>query len=123
MGNHNLRFLVAEDEFILALEIKQLLEDMGFEVTSLVSTALEAITRSETEKPDIILMDVRLPGINGNTATGIIKKINPKIKIIAQTAYATATDRQSAMESGSDDYISKPINKELLIEKLYYLFK
>ena len=74
MDNKELKFLIAEDEFIIALEIKQLLEDMGFKVTSLVSTALEAITRSELDKPDIILMDVLLGGsLNGIEAAGIIK--------------------------------------------------
>lgn len=74
MDNHNLKFLVAEDEFIIALEIKQLIEDMGFEVTSLVSTALEAITKSETDKPNIIMMDVQLSGsLNGIEAAEIIK--------------------------------------------------
>jgi two-component system sensor histidine kinase UhpB len=74
MDNHNLKFLVAEDEFDIALEIKQLIEDMGFEVTSLVSTALEAITKSETDKPNIIMMDVQLSGsLNGIEAAEIIK--------------------------------------------------
>jgi CheY-like chemotaxis protein len=74
MDSHNLKFLVAEDEFIIALEIKQLIEDMGFEVTSLVSTALEAITKSESEKPNIILMDVQLSGsLNGIEAAEIIR--------------------------------------------------
>jgi CheY-like chemotaxis protein len=74
MGSHNLRFLIAEDEFIIALEIKQLIEDMGFEVTSLVSTALEAITKSETDNPNIILMDVQLSGsLNGIEAAEIIR--------------------------------------------------
>lgn len=74
MGNHNLKFLIAEDEFIIALEIKQLIEDMGFEVTSLVSTALEAITKSETDNPNIILMDVKLSGsLNGIEAANIIR--------------------------------------------------
>jgi len=74
MDSHNLKFLVAEDEFIIALEIKQLIEDMGFEVTSLVSTALEAITKCEADKPNIILMDVQLSGsLNGIEAAEIIK--------------------------------------------------
>jgi two-component system sensor histidine kinase UhpB len=74
MDSHNIKFLVAEDEFTFALDIKQLLEDMGFEVTSLVSTALEAITKSETDKPDLILMDVQLGGsLNGIDAAEIIR--------------------------------------------------
>jgi two-component system sensor histidine kinase UhpB len=73
MDNHTLKFLVAENEFILALEIKQLIEDMGFKVTSLVSTGLEAITKSEIDKPDIILMDIQLSGsLNGIEAAEII---------------------------------------------------
>ncbi|MDR3628530.1 MAG: response regulator [Ignavibacteriaceae bacterium] len=74
MDSHDLKFLVAEDEFIVALGLKQLLEDMGFKVTSLVSTALEAITKSEADKPDFILMDVQLSGsLNGIEAAEIIR--------------------------------------------------
>ena len=63
-------------------------------------------------------MDIRMPGMSGFEATTIIKNKNPKIKIIAQTAYATNNDKQNSIASGCDDYISKPINKDILFAKI-----
>ncbi len=77
MDNSKLKFLIAEDDFIAALEIKQILEDLGFEVVSMVSTALETITRAVFDKPNIILMDVLLSGsLDGIEAAKIISYKN-----------------------------------------------
>lgn len=67
---------------------------------------------------DLVLMDIQMPKIDGYEATGIIKKINPHITVIAQTAYAMPNDNIKCIEAGCNDYISKPINSELLLEKL-----
>jgi two-component system, cell cycle response regulator DivK len=64
------------------------------------------------------LMDIRMAGINGYETTWIIKAADPNIKIIVQTAYATAADRQKNLDAGCDDYISKPLNKDILFEKI-----
>ena len=76
-----------------------------------------------TTRPEIgiVLMDIKMPVINGFDATRIIKKQRPKLPVIAQTAYALANDNARAMEAGCDDYISKPINKNLLFEKILKL--
>ena len=58
---------------------------------------------------DLVLMDIRLPGMSGHKATREIKKMKPKLPVIAQTAYALEGDRDKALDSGCDEYISKPI--------------
>ena len=63
-------------------------------------------------------MDMNLPVLNGYLATREIKKMNPDMCIIAQTAYAMAEDISKAYEAGCDDYLIKPIDSELLFEKL-----
>ena len=63
-------------------------------------------------------MDIRLADTDGYTVTKKIKKTNPEIKIIAQTAYAAADDKIRAINAGCDDYISKPINREYLLQLL-----
>jgi CheY-like chemotaxis protein len=60
-------------------------------------------------------MDIRLPDIDGYKATQQIRKIKPFLKIIAQTAYASNSEKQKALDTGCDDYISKPTNKYLLL--------
>ncbi len=72
------------------------------------------------QNPDIslILMDIKMPEMNGYEATTEIKKINKTVPVIAQTAYAFIEDRQKAMDAGCDEYISKPIKRKDLLEKI-----
>jgi PAS domain S-box-containing protein len=65
---------------------------------------------------DLILMDVRMPLMDGYEATALIKKVNPEIPIVAQTAYALSGDRETSLDAGCDAYISKPIRKGELLE-------
>ncbi len=78
--------------------------------------AIEMI--KESNHISLILMDVRLPGINGLETTKEIKQINPELPIIAQTAYAMVEDKEKSLKAGCDDYISKPINRKELMEKI-----
>jgi signal transduction histidine kinase len=79
----------------------------------------EAVTYCrENPNVDMVLMDIQMPKLNGYEATATIKKINPKITIIAQTAYAMPNDNIKCIEAGCNDYISKPINSHILLEKI-----
>lgn len=64
---------------------------------------------------DMVLMDINLPDMNGYEATRQIKQHKPALKIIAQTAYAAPEDKQKALDSGCNDYISKPLKRNLLL--------
>lgn len=80
------------------------------------STGEMAIEMALALKPDIVLMDVKLPNISGYEAAIEIRKTLPDIKIIAQTAYSTENDKDLALQAGCIDFISKPIRFEKLIE-------
>ncbi len=71
---------------------------------------------------DLILMDIRMPNVDGYTATIEIKRTNKSIPIIAQTAYAMDTEITRAMQAGCDEYIAKPIEKSLLLGKIALFF-
>jgi len=72
----------------------------------------------QSRKVDVVLMDIQMPKINGYDATAIIKNKFPGIIVIAQTAYAMPNDNVRCFEAGCDDYISKPINSTLLLQKI-----
>jgi PAS domain S-box-containing protein len=76
--------------------------------------AIELIKQDKNETINLILMDLKMPIMNGFEASKEIKKIRPNIKIIAQTAYSTTNEKQKAIESGCADFISKPLNNEKL---------
>lgn len=78
----------------------------------------------EEDGIDAILMDLSMPVMDGLEATRLIKSVNPGVPIIAQTAYAMESDRLQTVEAGCDDYISKPIKRQVLIDLLHkYLEK
>jgi CheY-like chemotaxis protein len=72
------------------------------------------------ENPDIdlILMDIKMPELNGLEATRKIKAFNHEVSIIALTAYAMANDKEMSLEAGCDDYISKPVRRNRLFSVL-----
>jgi len=72
---------------------------------------------------DLVLMDIQLPDINGYEATMQIKKLRPDLPVIAQTAYALSGDKDKALASGCNDYITKPIKRPTLLEKISKLMK
>lgn len=78
----------------------------------------EALSLAEIRKPDIILMDIRLPDSNGLDVVREIRKSDANVYIIAQTAYAMADDEQKALEAGCNDFITKPLKVDLLFQKL-----
>lgn len=75
-------------------------------------------THSRNVKVDLILMDIKMPDMDGITASAIIKNKHPEIPIIAQTAYATAEDVINIKDTAIDDYVSKPIKTSILAEKI-----
>jgi two-component system, cell cycle response regulator DivK len=112
------KILVVEDvEFNRDLVV-QLLED-DYEIITAADGA-EGLRLAEHERPDLILMDLSLPVIDGWEATRRIKanKALKHIPIIALSAHAMTGDEEKARQSGCDDYLSKPLDEDLLFAKL-----
>ena len=112
------RILIVEDvEFNRDLLVQLLEEDYDI---LMAADGAAGIELAERELPDLILMDLSLPGIDGWEATRRIKANEElrHIPIIALTAHAMTGDEEKARESGCDNYLSKPIDEDLLFEKL-----
>ncbi len=118
----NQKILIVEDEDLNFLFLEKLLNTTGLEIIR-ASTGIEAIENVRKHKAiDLILMDIKLPEMDGLTATREIKKIDSKIPVIAQTAYAMKGDKEEILEAGCIDYIAKPIKVDNLLAILkYYL--
>ena len=78
----------------------------------------EAVELTELEKPDLILMDIKMPVMDGLEATRAIKAQAPDLPIIALTANAFDSDRVAAREAGCDDFLSKPVNAALCLQTI-----
>ena len=78
----------------------------------------EAVELAESEKPDLILMDIKMPVLDGLEATRQIKAKLPDLPIVALTANAFDTDRHAAMEAGCNDFLSKPVNADKCIQTI-----
>ena len=103
--------LLVEDNLDNRDMMQFLLERAGY-VVSTANTGLEALSTAHREKPDIILMDLSMPEMDGWTAAKEIKKdpVLANVPLIAVTAHTLPGDRRKALDSGFDSYISKPIN-------------
>ena len=114
--NGNLNLLIVEDDEVSSEFLKSTLNGMFKEII-VVDNGKDAVeTCRDNPELDLVLMDIKIPIMNGYDATKEIRKFNKDLLIIAQTAYALHGDKEKAIESGCNDYITKPIDKELLLE-------
>ena len=113
------KILVADDESLNFLYYSEIIDPDEFELIY-VDNGYDAIKKVHEMGDDIslILMDMKMPGLDGFSATKEIRKFNNSIPIIAQTAYAYKEDYDNAIAAGCNDYISKPIHEEELLSKI-----
>lgn len=111
--------LIAEDEavsrFLFEKALKKTKANLFF-----VKNGVEAVEMvKENTEIDAVIMDIRLPLMDGLEATAIIKELIPEMPVIIQSAYAMQSTREEALESGCDDFITKPIKVETLLAILH----
>jgi CheY-like chemotaxis protein len=110
--------LIVEDDETNAYLLKAYLKKTQATVIQ-VSDGQQAVDLCQSNlQIDLILMDIRLPVMNGYKATELIKSRRKDLPIIAQTAYARNTDKDCALKAGCDDFLSKPISQDQLFEVL-----
>lgn len=111
-----LKFLIAEDEESATMFLSIILQERAAELL-FATTGNEAVELCKKNADiDVVLMDIKMPVMDGYIATQKIREFNKDIVIIAQTAYAIAGDREKALEAGCNGYISKPIDEDELME-------
>ncbi len=118
--------LIAEDEEVNYLYLETILENTDAFSVKLhhAINGEEAVNKCLNDVIDIVLMDIKMPVMNGYLAAEKIKAVKPELPIIAQTAYSTISEKEMALKYGCDDFISKPIKKEeLFLMMMKYLNK
>ena len=110
--------LIAEDEEVNYLFLEELLSQSHATIYR-AHDGQEAVELMR-QHPEIflVLMDIKMPRLNGFEATSQIKAINPAVKIIATTAYAFIEDKEKALSVGCDSYVAKPISIKVLVEAI-----
>ncbi len=113
------KILIVEDDYVSRLYLERILAKW-FERLFFAETGKQAYKIYQLESPDYILMDLRLPDINGLEIVKKIRENDHNVKIIAQTAYAMNEDEKASLKIGCNDFITKPVKIEFLLEKLIH---
>ena len=117
------QILVVEDNPTNMYLITFILKSKGYEILE-AKCGEEGVEMAIKELPDVVIMDIQLPGIDGMEATKRIRnsKADGKMPIIALTSYAMIGDREKALEAGCTGYIEKPINPDTFISEIEKFF-
>jgi CheY-like chemotaxis protein len=119
-ARHPLRILLAEDNAVNQKLAMRLLQQMGYRA-DLAANGIEAVQSVQRQAYDVVLMDVQMPELDGLDATRQICSLMPnggRPRIVAMTANAMQGDREMCMAAGMDDYLTKPIRVDRLVEAL-----
>jgi CheY-like chemotaxis protein len=111
--------LIADDNQDVVESLAMLLELRGYDPIT-VSDGLQAVAAAEQQAPDIVLLDIGMPGLDGHTACRRIRELpeGRHLRIIALTGWGEARDRQRSRDAGFDDHLVKPVESATLLELL-----
>ncbi|HBZ25422.1 MAG TPA: response regulator [Rikenellaceae bacterium] len=109
------KLLLAEDDFANAEYVKLVMRHQNINVIHAKNGSEALDMFKNTPLVDIILMDIKMPIMDGYEATREIRKLNLKIPVIALTAFALDGDREKALNAGCTDYLTKPVSKDILL--------
>ncbi len=125
-NNHILEgktILIVEDDDTSFYFLKEILNETNVKLLWVKEGAEAIKVCRENSGIDLVLMDIELPMMNGYEAAQNIKKVRKDLPVIAETAFALAGEKEKAMNAGCDDYLSKPIDKDILIKKIKRLLR
>src|SRR3989338_775995 len=108
-----MKLLIVDDEVEICDFLKSFFEERNY-VVHTASSGQAALTAVEQFKPSVVLLDIKMPGMDGIQVLGTIKKKNPRIKVIMVTALETRDKIEECLRLGADNYITKPLSLEYL---------
>lgn len=110
------RIMIVDDAAFMRLMLKTILAEAGFEIVGEAASGGEAAKKYQDLKPDLVTMDITMPGMDGIMAVKQIRSIDSQAKIIMCSAMGQKTMVLEAMESGAVNFIVKPFDKEKVVE-------
>jgi DNA-binding response OmpR family regulator len=118
----NLRVLIADDEIEFAATLVARLKLRNFSAT-MVNSGKAALAAIAQQQPDVLVLDLKMPDLDGFEVLADLNKSNPKLAVIILTGHGSFEAGKKGMELGAYDYIMKPVNLNLLIEKIESAFR
>jgi two-component system nitrate/nitrite response regulator NarL len=118
MGNNPMRILVADDHSLFRDGIVSLLEAAGFEVVGQVGDGREALTETRRLNPDVVLLDISMPEMNGLEALKLLREESPDVHVVMLTVSEDDSDLLEAIQAGASGYLLKSLSAEAFIELL-----
>jgi len=117
MSDKRLRIVIADDEAIIRLDLKKMLEDLDYEVVAEAADGIQAVDAAKAYKPDVVILDIKMPGMDGIDAAKIIteQKIAP---VLLLTAYSQIDLVNRAKEAGVFSYLVKPFKSTDLMPQI-----
>jgi DNA-binding response OmpR family regulator len=116
------RILVIEDEFAMRHALEDLLASEGHRVIT-ATDGVAGLERARAERPDLILLDVMLPGLDGFALAAELRRVGSKVPILLLTAKGGVRDRVTGLDAGADDYLAKPFDAQELLARVRALLR
>jgi DNA-binding response OmpR family regulator len=116
------RILVIEDEYAMRHALEDLLTSQGHRVITAADGAI-GLERARTERPDLVLLDVMLPKVDGFTLAAELRRTGCKVPILLLTARGGVDDRVTGLDAGADDYLAKPFDPQELLARVRALLR
>ncbi|MGM9613615.1 MAG: ANTAR domain-containing response regulator [Butyricicoccus sp.] len=118
MDKPALRVVIADDEPITRMDIKEILEEKGYEVIGEAADGFDAVELCKAKKPELVLMDIKMPLLDGLSAARIMMEEDVDAAIVLLTAYSEREFIDSAKDLGISGYLVKPIDEKSLIPSI-----
>ena len=112
------KVLIADDAAFMRMMIKDILLSNGYEIAGEANNGLKAVELYKKERPDIVMMDITMPEMDGITAVKEIRKYDPSAKVVMCSALGQQSMVMEAIQSGAKDFIVKPFQPDRVIEAL-----
>jgi DNA-binding NarL/FixJ family response regulator len=118
IDDDRIRLLIADDDEAVRQELTSFLENEGFVVASSVGNGVDAFQQAALIHPDVVLMDLHMPGMDGIAATAVIKAHSPETPVVVLTAFTKRDNKWAAELTGAADFLDKDIPLPQLVEAL-----